>query len=163
MHKSVLEIRDEYERTGGRVHITPVAFRELLQNFKSLLGRKQTQLESQLQKYTKGVQCLEEAAVLVQKLGVEVERMKPGLELKNRETETTMGVFGLSRRVGTGPREGRGEKAARNRRREGNQGLGRQEDGRKPPGGMPGPAQQGFTDARGGQGGTEPDQGKRPH
>ena len=63
----------------------------MLQSYKAILTRKQSNLDSLIQKYTNGVQVLEEAAILVQKLSFEVESMKPTLDQKTKEAEKTMG------------------------------------------------------------------------
>ena len=65
---------------------------ELLECYNAILSKKQALIESQIQKFSNGVHCLEEAAVLVQKLSIEIEAMKPGLDQKNKEAEKTMAV-----------------------------------------------------------------------
>ena len=66
---------------------------EMLKYFKSTFINREELLESQISKYSNGVKCLAEAGVLIQKLTIEIESMKPGLELKNAETEKTMNVL----------------------------------------------------------------------
>ena len=64
----------------------------MMKYFKELWAKRSTLMKSQISKYSNGVKCLGEAAVLIQKLTVEIESMKPGLEQKNVETEKTMNV-----------------------------------------------------------------------
>ncbi len=92
-HTSVKSLAEKcHAETRSKIYITPVEYTGMLAYFNELLTRKQSLTESQIQKYSNGVKCLEEAAVLVQKLSIELESMKPGLELKNKETEKTMSV-----------------------------------------------------------------------
>lgn len=93
-HSSIKALAESYyNATKNRVLITATGFIEMLQYFTDILSKRQSQVESQIQKYEKGVQCLDGATELIQKLSVQIDSMKPGLEVKNKETEKTMNVF----------------------------------------------------------------------
>lgn len=84
------------EAAKNKVYVTSVLYIEMIKYFKDLWTKRKALMESQISKYSNGVKCLGEAAVLIQKLTVEIESMKPGLEQKNIETERTMNVVQFS-------------------------------------------------------------------
>ncbi len=94
VHRELAEKSNEYYTRGGmRVYIPSCKYIELLKVFSELLTKKQNYMDSQLAKYSNGVQCLEEAAGLIKKLTTEINELNPGLEKKNKETEKTLNVI----------------------------------------------------------------------
>lgn len=91
MHNSTLSLAQTYLQEKGRqVYITPTRFIEIFKLFEIIMKRKHLQLDDERSKYLIGIQKLEEANLIVDKMKEQLEDLKPVLEQKSKQVEATM-------------------------------------------------------------------------
>jgi len=93
-HQSVRQLSDRYYAVLRRMnYTTPTSYLELILTFKSLLGKKQTEILTMKQRYTTGLEKLEFAASQVSVMQKELVDLQPKL------VETSKNVAALMVRV----------------------------------------------------------------
>ena len=91
MHSAVGHLASDYKREKNRqVYVTPTRFIELFALFNSLMSRKHSFIDADRNKYLVGIQKLEEANVIVDRMKEQLEDLKPMLEQKSKQVEATM-------------------------------------------------------------------------
>ena len=90
-HTSVVDLSDKFQEILQRVnYVTPTSYLELIKTFKRLLGQKQKTLLDMKNRYVVGLEKLESAASEVSIMQVELEALKPQLEVTSQETADLM-------------------------------------------------------------------------
>jgi len=90
-HTSVVDLSERFQDILQRInYVTPTSYLELIKTFKRLLGQKQKTLLDMKTRYVVGLEKLESAASEVAIMQVELEALKPQLEVTSRETADLM-------------------------------------------------------------------------
>lgn len=79
-----------YDELRRYYYVTPTSYLELINTFKTLLGKKRDEIDFVIQKFTKGLEQLANAQKQVNLLQVELTDLEPKLEVAQKETQTMM-------------------------------------------------------------------------
>mmetsp|Transcript_21562 Transcript_21562/g.15741 ORF Transcript_21562/g.15741 Transcript_21562/m.15741 type:complete len:219 (-) Transcript_21562:2469-3125(-) len=91
IHQSVEKKSTEFmEQLRRRNYVTPTSFLELLNMYKTILFGKRSEIEFSKNRLLRGLQVLEEAAIEIQKLKENIDKMTPELEITKKDVEKTM-------------------------------------------------------------------------
>lgn len=72
-----------YERTKGRVYVTPTSYLELIRCFKNLLQQQRTKILSNRDRYIKGIEQLEVAREQTNELQIALVKLEPELKVQS--------------------------------------------------------------------------------
>ena len=90
-HESVRLLSEKYYAALGRKnYVTPTSYLELILTFKSLLGKKRTELTNMRQRYLTGLEKLEFAAQQIAVMQVELNDLQPKLVETSKQTDALM-------------------------------------------------------------------------
>ena len=90
-HQSVRTLSDRYYAVLRRInYVTPTSYLELILTFKSLLGRKRTEIYSMRHRYEVGLEKLQFAASQVSVMQQELQELQPQLVQTSQETDQLM-------------------------------------------------------------------------
>lgn len=90
-HTSVREASVRFQQQLGRYYyVTPISYMQLLSNLEKLLSRKQSEMLARIEKYKNGVQKLEDCGRIVDQKKIELEDLKPNLQVMTKQTEEIM-------------------------------------------------------------------------
>ena len=93
-HSSVWDTADRYLKGEKRyVYVTPTAYLELIQTFRTLLARKRKEIELVRKRYDNGLQQLSDAGSAVADMQEELTALKPKLIEAKQETEEMQTVI----------------------------------------------------------------------
>ena len=90
-HTSVIDLSERFfDILQRQNYVTPTSYLELIKTFKRLLGQKQTTLLDMKNRYVVGLEKLDNASKEVAVMQVELEALKPQLEVTSQETSDLM-------------------------------------------------------------------------
>ena len=90
-HTTVITLSDRFfDILQRKNYVTPTSYLELIKTFKRLLGQKQNTLLDMKNRYVVGLEKLDNASKEVAVMQIELEALKPQLEITSQETSDLM-------------------------------------------------------------------------